>query len=497
VIAQNDNYQGGDSLLHCRLPETGQYMLEVRDKRYAGDPRSVYCVEITNRPKVYGVFPLAVQNGHEGEFQLVVSRPENVADSPGTATWKLRADAQRAVGWRSLRPQDESVNPIELLFSPHPQISANGENNLPSTATPILLPCGVSGRFLEPGQTHYYRFDARKDHVYRFEVQSQRRGWAVDSVIEVLDASGASLATADDGTYTKDARLHFRAPRDGTFLVTICDVNRRAGDRYAYHLSAEPSGPDFEVHGEFYYGMAAAGGQAIWFVRLKRMNGFDGPVEIMVDNLPRGMSFTPVTIPPGMNHCGLIFSAAADAKVNASLVRVRGRAKLPRLGGMIDAVRDGHVTCELRRAGASRFYRSPIQSQLLAVTKPLDLTRVEAKPAEVQLRPGGKAEITLRIERSPEYSDQVLLDMAFSFFTTKFGEQLPPGVTMSADGDTKLTGHILVGKIVLQANKTPLMVKRLPIAVLARVPITYSIMTNYASNPIYLTVSDTAIGKGK
>ncbi len=155
---------------------------------------------------------------------------------------------------------------------------------------------------------------------------------------------------------------------------------------------------------------------------------------------------------------------------------------------MIDAVREAHVTCELRRAGASRFYRAPIQTQLLAVTKPLDVTRVTVEPSEITLKRGGKTELRVRIERSAEYSDQVLLDMAFTFFGTKFGEQLPPGVTMSGDSKTKLVGSDLEATIVLEASPQALTVDRLPIAVLARVPITYSIMTNYASNPIQLSI---------
>ncbi|MBP90023.1 MAG: hypothetical protein CMJ64_25500 [Planctomycetaceae bacterium] len=422
VIAQNDNFIGGDALLRCKLPTTGEYVLEVRDARYAGDPRYVYCVEV-------GVPALAGK----------------AARNPAKA-------------------------------------------GTPTTQT-ISLPSHVTGQFTEPKQKHYYRFVARKDNYYQFEVQSQRLGFAVDSVLSVFDINGKQLATGDDGHFTKDAKLFFQAPEEGTYAVAVRDLNGRSGDRFQYQLSAEPSGPDFEIHGEYYYGMLAPGGQAIWFVKLKRLNGFDGPVEMDVEGLPKGVSFTPVTIPPGMSHCGLIFTAAQDAPINASLVRVSGRAKLPRAGGQIlDVVRHANVTAEIRRAGASRFWRAPIKTQLLGVTKPLDLTKVTASPAELTLRRGSKAEITVRIERSSEYTDQVLLDMAFSFFSTKFGEQLPPGVTISSASDTKLTGDDLEATIVLEATPTALTVDRLPITALARVPITYSIMTNYASNPIYLSI---------
>jgi hypothetical protein len=78
--------------------------------------------------------------------------------------------------------------------------------------------------------------------------------------------------------------------------------------------------------------------------------------------------------------------------------------------------------------------------------------------------------------------------MAFDYFTTVFGAQLPPGVTVSPKSQTRLTGDRAKGMIILQADKTARPVSRLPIGVLARVSVSFSIATNYASNPLYLTI---------
>ncbi len=62
---------------------------------------------------------------------------------------------------------------------------------------------------------------------------------------------------------------------------------------------------------------------------------------------------------------------------------------------------------------------------------------------------------------------------------------------MSTASKARLTGNVTEGKIILEAatgKNAPPPVKRLPLAVLARVSITFSITTNYASNPIYLTI---------
>ena len=506
IIAQNDNFVGGDAMLHVRLPVTGHYVLEVRDTRYAGDPRYVYCVEVSHDPLAFGTRPLALAATQD--IDVVLSRPENTplgaaalvstdSDPSNRVRVNLVNDVQPALDAkryrnrliRGLFESGRATNPVPLLVSSRPQIVATDDRGT-DNPRPISLPVGISGYFTGPNQTHAFQFAGKQNAYYLFEVDSRRRGLAVDSVLTIFDTAGKELASNDDGYFTKDAKLYFQAPADGDFVVTVRDLNGRSGDRFAYHLTAEPSGPDFEVHGEYYYGMLSPGGQAIWFVRLKRLNGFKGAVEMRATGLPQGVSFTPVTIPPGMNHCSLIFSAAMDAPINASLVRVSGRSAVPRANGeTVQVERQAHVTAELRRAGASRFYRAPIKTQLLAVTKPLDLTRVTAKPDELTLPRGGKTTITVRIERSAEYSDQVLIDMAFSFFSTKYGEQLPAGVTMSAASETKLTDADLEATIVLEATDQALLVERLPVAALARVPITYSIMTNYASNPMYLTVT--------
>ena len=480
VVCENDNFVGGDSLLTCTLPEDGEYTLQVRDLRYAGDPRYVYCVEVSAQPQVFGVFPLAVQAGR-GKLQTV--------DSLFVSTsFSLQAKNRSAL-WTRLSAPTGLSGSYPVLISPFRQTTQVGTNSI-RTAKNLQVPFGVSGRFDKRGQRHLYRFPAKKGRYYKFQVQSQRQSFAVDSVLTIFDKNGKQLQRADDGWFTKDAHCYFQAPANGDYFVEVRDLNQRGGKRFIYHLQGEASGPDFELYGEYYYGMMSPGGQAIWFARIARLNGFKGPVEIRAENLPKGVTMTPVTVPAGMSECGLIFSADQKAKINASLVKITGRALVDRGSKKkVPIIRPARITCELRRAGASAFVRCPIKTQLLAVTKPLDVLEVVATPKELTLKRGNTATIQVQIKRNPKYTDQVLLDMAFTFYSRTYGRQLPPGVAIdSAKSELKLTGDKLVGKIVLRAGATALQVKRHPVAAMARVPITYSIMTNYASNPLHLSV---------
>jgi hypothetical protein len=484
VIAQNDNYAGGDSLLECRLPTDGTYTLQVRDTRYLGNPRYTYCVEISDRPMIRAVFPLAVQQGTATQAEPLGSGRED------TKQVALTAAANEPTGIKTMRfstPRGET-NPVQVLVSEHPQVVAPRDNLSAKTAFPLTLPCGVNGRLVETSESHFFSFTAEKDRYYLFEVEANRFGLPLDAVVQVHDAAGKKLAEADDLMTTQDAKLYFRAPADGQYIVSIQDLHGRGGEDFLYHLRAEPSGPDFEVQGEYYYAMLAPGMHTIWFIKLDRLNGFNGPVEISAEGLPAGVSYTPLTIPAGMNHGALILSAASDAKIDASLAHVFGKAELPGPDGEPRWVtHQGLVNCELQSQGGSQG-RWPIQTQLVGVTEPLDLLKVEAEPSEITLPPGGKVELTVKIERSTDYTAPVGLSMSFTYFNAVLGEQLPPGVTLGKASQTRLTGKSLEAKFVLEATEKALPVERLPIAAVAGVSISFSIDTRYASNPIFLTI---------
>jgi len=234
----------------------------------------------------------------------------------------------------------------------------------------------------------------------------------------------------------------------------------------------------------------------LWFGKVKRLNGFTGPIEMNIEGLPKGVTFEPVTLPAGVNDCGLILKAAKDAPINAALVKISGKAKIPGPDGKErEVVRYGRITCEIQSGGGGQA-RWPIKTSIVGVTKPLDLLEVTATPSEIVLKPGESAEIKVKIKRSEVYKDPVTLATSFMYFRSKFGEQLPPGVTLSKKSKTRLAGKTLEGTLVIEASPKAAPIKRFPFAAMARVGITFSITTNYASNVLYLTVTD-AEGKDK
>lgn len=495
IVAQNDNYYKSDSLITYKLPADGEYVFEIRDARYVGTPKYAYCIEVSETPFVNYTFPLAVQKGKSTEVAL------HGFALKGHEKATFSASDAKETGWaqRTFTTPAGTTNAVWTLISEHPQVVAPNTNTSMKTALPLTLPVGVSGQLTEPEQTHYYSFKAKKNQYFSFDLMANRIDLPLDCVMEVLDSkskpqrvyvNGGANTEADDGLSTKDVKFYFKAPADGEYFLTVRDLHDRGGERFAYHLTAEPSGPEFEVHGEYYYAQIAPGTNMMWFARVKRLNGFDGPIEMNIEGLPEGVTLEPVTLPSGVNDCGLILKASKDAPINASLVKVSGKAKVPGPDGKEqEIVRYGRITCEIQSRGGGQA-RWPINTSIVGVTKPLDLLEVKATPSEITLKPGESAEIKVKIKRSAVYKDPVTLATSFMYFNSKFGEQLPPGVTLSKKSKTRLAGDTLEGTLIIEASSKAKPIKRFPFAAMARVGITFSITTNYASNVIYLTITD-------
>jgi hypothetical protein len=494
IVGMNDNYFGGDALLSVELTQDGEHVLSVRDTRYVGDPRYSYAVEITRGFPALTTFPLVVERGAKTEVDVVsiaarpivkaVLEPEAKSSTGGSNVelarerLKLNGAAANAM---TTNPVAYGVQPFKQLLQLEP-IAADKPRE-------VAIPVGINGRLANAGDTHRFAFAAKKDAFYALEVEARRFGLPLDAVLEVFDGAGKKVAEGDDLPLTADVKLTFKAPADGRYVVCVRDLHGRGGIEFTYHLTIASAEPDFEVAGKMYYAMLAPGLSTVWFADITRLNGFDGPIELRVDGLPPGVTQTPVTVPAGMWKVVIILTADKSAKVGAAAVKITGKAELidKATGSNRTIVRDAEILCELQNQGGGQGYW-PVRTSVVGVAKQLDLLKVAASPTELTLKPGGKVELTVTIERSKDYKDPVGLEFTWGYFTSKLGEQLPPGVTLGKSSVTRLSGKTLEGKMSLEATSAALPVERLPIAVMAGVSVSFSIDTKYASNPLFLTI---------
>lgn len=190
----------------------------------------------------------------------------------------------------------------------------------------------------------------------------------------------------DDGGpgYGKDSLLHFTAPVDGDYQVRIKDVRGVTGDNFAYRLTIREPHPDFRLNVTPRNPNVPTGGSIPLTVTAFRMDGFDGPIEVTLENLPAGLKANTGVIAPGQVSTTLLLSAAADAKLP-------GAVPLKAVG----------------RAQNLTHVASPDDNLKLISLMPKPDVLMTAQTKEVVVEPGNTAEISVAIERQNGFGGRV------------------------------------------------------------------------------------------
>ena len=359
LLASNGGYNGRDALIDFVAPADGDYLVAVHDLSYRGG--LPYRLVITDRPHVDFVFPPVLQSGRP---QTVTVYGRNLGPGAKPSAW--------TVGGLALEEKEETVTaPSEVLtrglfqFTDHPTthsvlptaatatitgfqvhgvpvlvttdpVSREIEpNDDPKHPQPIALPAVVAGRFDRDRDADWYEFETGADGQYAFEVYCERIAGRADPYLVILDEKDNRVAELDDfGPRVEAFDGHLRDP-SGTvnlsgkkkYRVLVQDRYRRGGARYQYVLTIHNPVPDYYValiHSQNPGpgGLTVRkGGAAYVEVMIQRKDGFNGPVTIAAEGMPKGLHMTPTTI-AGDTRGALVFWADPDAPDSAGPVRL-------------------------------------------------------------------------------------------------------------------------------------------------------------------------------
>jgi hypothetical protein len=483
-LAASDDGFFADPVLGFTVPKDGEYRVAIRDAKYDGDPRWVYALTITDRPYASLAFPLGVNPG-----QSVKAAP--VGSAAQLADWTLDAPKAAGVTTVPLRGGAGETNPVPVVVTALPLFAEAEPNDTPKAATRIVLPCGVNARVGVKRDLDHFVFTATKGKPVRLEVFARRFGTVLrsqlDSQIDVMTLDGKILASNDDLT-GKDAGLVFTPPTDGDFVVRVRDLNNKGGEGFVYYLECDFARPDFTLKCDPSKAMIGAGTRTAWFAQVTRVNGFAGPVKVEVKGLPAGVMVNPLTIPANMTTGLLVVSAAADAQVDAAVVKVIGIGAVSGGAGQFEAiVREAVAVEEIYLPGGGRG-RFDAGMQAVAVTTPSDIAEVKVNKTRVVLKPGEEVKIDVTVLRGAGYDKAITLDVPLRHLNTVYGNPLPPGVTM-VDGKSKtLLGTGSTGHIVLKADATAAECTDVPVCVQSFVAINFVVKIGYCSEVIWVSV---------
>jgi WD40 repeat protein len=205
----------------------------------------------------------------------------------------------------------------------------------------------------------------------------------------------------DDGGpgFGKDSWLVFDPPADGSYVVRVEDVRGLGGPHYGYHLVVRRPRPDFQVNLSAENPNVPRGGTTVLTASITRRDGYQGPVDVSLENLPPGIAATPARIEPDVYAADLVVMADPAAQAFSSpTFALRARAPIRSEPDSSTDVVEHTLDPGGPRGG------------WITVTPDPNLV-IKAEPQEVAIHPGERIEMSFAVDRNPAYKGRVPIDV--------------------------------------------------------------------------------------
>lgn len=372
----------GDGRLLCDLVDTpGQdgavtfavsagklYTISLHDVDFRGDRAYVYRLAIRRGTRVLGMLPAAAQRGTTREFEFVglgFATGKPVLE-PVRRTVAIPNDPQLAAFAYAL---ETPAGNVEVLI-PLSELVEQVADPLPAGDSPrtrqLAMLGGVTSRFPRQDDEHRYTWMAEKDQHYSLAALSRAIGGRLDMMLAVLDPEGKPVGDSDDAGASTDASLEIKAATSGMYTCVVRSLTARenALDEL-YRLQIVQRMPDFMLTMAQQINLPSAGKVEVT-IQAQRLGGFDGEIAIALEGLPPGVtSQGDLVIGAGKNEVKITLQSAADAPVVATVLRVRGTAKIGEQSVTRDAIAGAAGNLAPRSADEQR-----IPQIMLAMTMP-------------------------------------------------------------------------------------------------------------------------------
>ena len=214
---------------------------------------------------------------------------------------------------------------------------------------PVELPLVVNGVLDTARAADYFSFRVDAPRTVVLQGDSMGLGFMLDPMVAIYDESGQRIAWQDEPTTctgrepcSLDPHLVFHLPKAGRYVAMVRDSMYRADPNYAYRLTLKPAEPDFTATIIGTDETLFRGKENVVTVRVRRLEGWNTPVEVWADNLPAGVTAKRVVAKPEntpyRNTCGeehrldgtnvelqLLVDGAAPGALSQIRFRARGR----------------------------------------------------------------------------------------------------------------------------------------------------------------------------
>ncbi len=172
-------------------------------------------------------------------------------------------------------------------------VTEAAKNDTAQEAKLIAAPQQIVGCFARPGDEDWWRLIMPQDAALSIVCEPYPAGVPTLPRLELLDAMNRPLAQASSvDAVRRQARLEWRAPAEQAVLLRVRDVQQatRGGPEFQYRLSVRVNQPDFELQLAADYASILPGGKLTLGVAAQRSGGLSGPIELVAEGLPPGVT---------------------------------------------------------------------------------------------------------------------------------------------------------------------------------------------------------------
>ena len=319
LAAQDDYYFDKDARLVHRFPEAGDYVLRLMGFREAGSASSDYRLTVGDIPTASHVFPAGGRRGSTVQLELAgvnldkidgvvlgqgLATAEVVDRSPGRAQVKIEIPQDAALGSHPLWLASETghlPNPLTFSVSDHPEVAKRRFGGFQ-----ISAPVVINGVIDRSEAVDRFELVARAGETYTFDGVGMRLGSFLDPAILIYDTEDNLVAYLDDtapNAFDKeppsvDFHLVHTFERAGRYKVLFRDAGKRGHPTFVYRLAVQWARPDFELSVLTNQMTLRKGKRSTLRVRVRRAGGWNVPVDVWIDNLPKGFTSQKMTAAP-------------------------------------------------------------------------------------------------------------------------------------------------------------------------------------------------------
>ena len=241
VYCDDDPAVGSDARFSFTAPRTGRYFIELRDVGYQGGSKYRYRLRAGNFPLVGAPFPPGARQGTETKVMFVGRSVEGVRpvhvrvpDNAARVPLSVKFRAGQGSGF------------VALAAGKFPELMEVEPDDTPETATKVLVPCVVNGRFAKPKDRDWFEFSAAKDQRLIFSGRTRSLGSPCDLFMRLFRAEGKPLAEADisganEGTLTN------KFNQAGTYRLLVEELNRGGEPDFVYRIEIGLFRPGFTL----------------------------------------------------------------------------------------------------------------------------------------------------------------------------------------------------------------------------------------------------------